>query len=171
MKLWGTFFPALSPSRLAVWRLRRRGFATLLLSGAALCLSVAPLPAAEPYVPPGDHSLQGTLQFVKGTGPVVKTATKQYALSGRYNYIYKTLEDKRLRNDEVRLEGKFAEDGKFRVDDLYTIHHGEFYRIRYYCETCNISALGPGRCVCCQHPTELQEIPLNKNDKKILVTH
>lgn len=101
---------------------------------------------------------------------MVKTVAKEYALAGRYHYIFMTLEDKRLRNDEVRLNGQFLSDGKFRVDELYTIHHGELYRIRYFCETCNIAALGPGRCVCCQKPTELQEIPLNKNDKKILIT-
>ena len=36
---------------------------------------------------------------------------------------------------------------------------------------CHIVALEPGRCVCCQQPTELQEVPLNKQDRKVLTTH
>lgn len=102
---------------------------------------------------------------------MVKTATKEYALAGRNQYLFATLGDKRLRNDEVRLKGFFRKDGNFQVQELNTIHHGELYRIRYYCERCNIVALKPGPCMCCQHPVELQEIPLNKKDKKILITH
>ncbi len=116
-------------------------------------------------------TLQGTLLFIEGKGPVLKNGAKQVTLAGRYEYTFRTLEDKRLRNDEVRLVGKFQPDGNFRVDDVFTIHHGEVYRVRYYCETCNIVGLGPGKCVCCQQPTELQEVPVNKNDKKILITH
>jgi hypothetical protein len=171
MKLWGTLFTTTNQSGRLAWRERGASFAFPLLCALALCFSVTTARAAEPIVPPGDHVLQGKLLFVQGTGPVVKTSEKQYPLAGRYQYIFKTLEDKRLRNDEVRLAGKFVADGKFQVDDLYTIHHGELYRIRYFCETCDIAALGPGHCVCCQKPTELQEIPLNKNDKKILITH
>jgi len=167
MKLWGTLFPGTIQSGPLTSRVRRSSLAALLLCAAAMCFAVIPVRAAEPT---GGHVLQGKLLFVKGSGPVVETASKEYSLAGRYHYILQTLEDKRLRNDEVRLKGEFVADGKFRVDDLYTIHHGDLYRIRYFCETCNIAALGPGHCVCCQKPTELQEIPLNKNDKKILIT-
>jgi hypothetical protein len=127
--------------------------------------------ARAPDTQIAQKTLQGKLLFIQGTGPVVKTTTKQVPLAGRYEYIFRTLEDKRLRDDEVRLIGEFVADGNFRVDDIFTIHHGEVYRVRYFCETCNIVGLGPGRCVCCQQPTELQEVPVNKNDKKILITH
>jgi hypothetical protein len=150
-------------------RLRRDGTVALLLCGLGLFLSPGTLRAADTQN--SQKTLQGTLLFIQGTGPVVKTATKQVPLAGRYHYIFQTLEDKRLRNDEVKLEGEFVADGNFQVDNIYTIHHGELYRVRYFCETCNIVGLGPGRCVCCQQPTELQEVPVNKNDKKILITH
>jgi len=153
---------------LLTFRLRRAGLAALLLCGVALGFGAAPAQAAEPT---GEHVLQGQLLFIQGTGPVVKTAAKEYPLAGRYHYIFQTLGDKRLRNDEVRLEGSFQADGNFRVDNIYTLHHGEVYRVRYFCETCNIVGLGPGKCVCCQQPTELQEVPVNKKDKKILITH
>jgi hypothetical protein len=153
----------------AAARLRQSGLVLLLSCGMALCFAARLGRAAGTQNT--QKTLQGKLLFIQGTGPVVKTATKQVPLAGRYEYIFRTLEDKRLRNDEVRLKGEFVADGNFRVDDIFTIHHGEVYRVRYFCETCNIVGLGPGRCVCCQQPTELQEVPVNKNDKKILITH
>jgi hypothetical protein len=150
-------------------RLRRAALAALWLCGVGLFL--APVTGRAADVQNSQKTLEGTLLFIEGTGPVVKTAAKQVPLAGRYEYIFRTLEDKRLRNDEVRLVGEFQADGNFRVDNIYTIHHGEVYRVRYYCETCNIVGLGPGKCVCCQQPTELQEVPVNKEDKKILITH
>ena len=150
-------------------RLCRCGLA--LLFSCAVALGVAASTARAADTQKAQQTLQGKLLFIQGTGPVVKTAEKQVPLAGRYEYIFRTLEDQRLRNDEVRLEGEYQADGNFRVDNIFTIHRGEVYRVRYYCETCNIVGLGPGRCVCCQQPTELQEVPVNKNDKKILITH
>ncbi|MGA8183316.1 MAG: hypothetical protein WB819_06690 [Terriglobia bacterium] len=150
-------------------RLCRCGF--VLLFSFAVALGVAAPQARAADIQNAQQTVQGKLLFIQGTGPVVKTAEKQVPLAGRYEYIFRTLEDKRLRNDEVRLKGEFQADGNFRVDNIFTIHHGEVYRVRYFCETCNIVGLGPGRCVCCQQPTELQEVPVNKSDKKILITH
>lgn len=141
----------------------------LLVCGCVLSFVVAPARAADTQS--SQKTLEGKLLFVQGSGPVVKTATKQVPLAGRYDYIFHTLEDQRLRNDEVRLNGEYQADGNFRVDNIFTLHHGEVYRVRYYCETCNIVGQGPGNCVCCQQPTELQEIPVNKSDTKVLITH
>jgi len=137
-------------------------FVPFLLSAAM------PLQAAEKT---DEQTLEGKLIFVSGTGPVLETPGKKYPLAGRNHYVFETLGDKRLRNDRVRLVGKTRADGNFQVNELYTIHHGELYRIRYYCETCNIVGLAPGKCVCCQQPTELQEVPLKKDDHKVLITH
>jgi hypothetical protein len=105
------------------------------------------------------QTLEGRLISVKGTGPMLKTGTKNYRLGGRTTYLFHTLEDKRLLNREVHLEGAPTPDGAFEVERIFTMHHGMLYRIRYFCETCNIQALEPGNCVCCQQPTELQEFP------------
>jgi hypothetical protein len=150
-------------------RLCRCGF--VLLFSCAVALGFVAPRARAADTQDSQQTLQGKLLFIQGTGPVVKTSEKQVPLAGRYEYIFRTLEDKRLRNDEVRLKGEYQADGNFRVDNIFTIHHGEVYRVRYFCETCNIVGLGPGRCVCCQQPTELQEVPVNKDDKKILITH
>ncbi len=151
-----------------VSRSARAAVVAAALCAAFLCSTTVALDAAGK---PSEQTIEGKLIFVAGTGPVLATSSKRIPLAGRYHYIFKTLEDKRLRNDEVRLKGKMRADGNFQVNNIYTIHHGELYRVRYYCETCNIVALGPGRCVCCQQPTELQEVPLNKHDHKILTTH
>lgn len=149
--------------------LRRAGIAAFVLWAAALMYAGVPVRGAD--TPNTQQTLEGKLINGQGTCPVVKTATKSVPLAGRYDYIFRTLEDKRLQNDEVRVEGEYLADGNFQVDTILTIHHGELYRVRYYCETCNIVGLGPGNCVCCQQPTELQEVPVNKNDKNILITH
>ena len=155
-------------SRPRVAVLRQTRIAVLILCGVALVSATLPARAADTNT--AEQTLQGRLLFINGTGPVVKTEKKQVPLAGRYDYIFRTLEDKRLRNDEVRLKGSYQANGNFRVDNIFTLHHGEVYRVRYFCETCNIVGLGPGRCVCCQQPTELQEVPVNKNDTKILIT-
>jgi hypothetical protein len=50
-------------------------------------------------------------------------------------------------------------DGTFEVERLYTVKDGKLYRVHYFCKVCNIEALEPGDCVCCQQPVELEEIP------------
>jgi hypothetical protein len=117
------------------------------------------------------QTLEGKLGFQAGTGPVLETKGKTITLSARTPYLFHTLADERLRNKDVRLEGTELPDGSFKVDEIITVHDGRLYRVRYYCETCNIEAVEPGPCVCCQQPVELQEVPLDKNDKRIIVTH
>ncbi len=128
--------------------------ASLLISGASSLTASAPekTPAA----------LEGTLLSVPGKGPFLKTSSKEYALAGKTHYMYHTLMDKRLADRQVRVEGEFKPDGTFEVQWLYTIKDGKLYRVRYFCDVCNIEALEPGNCVCCQQPTEIQEIPVNK---------
>lgn len=150
-------------------RPRCRALVALWMWGFVVLLAAGPARAADTQNT--QKVLEGKLQFIQGTGPVVKTAAKKIPLAGRYDYIFRTLEDQRLRNDEVRLKGEYQADGNFRVDNIFTLHNGKVYRVRYYCETCNIVGQGPGNCVCCQQPTELQEIPINKNDTKVLITH
>ncbi len=104
--------------------------------------------------------LQGKLVSSTETGPVLRTKKKDYPLSARTSYLFHTLEDKRLIEREVRLEGTAKSDGAFKVERLYTVREGKLYKVRYFCEVCNIEALEPGDCVCCQQPTELQEIPV-----------
>jgi hypothetical protein len=135
--------------------------AGLLILSLALFLGAGALRARAQE---GAATLQGTLGVKPGSGPVLVTPKKQYLLSARTTYLFHTLEDRRLRNRELRLAGTWQPSGGFQVDTIFTLHGGKPYRIRYFCETCNIAALGPGRCVCCQQPTELQEYPASEGD-------
>lgn len=109
--------------------------------------------------------LQGKLDIAPDKCPLLKMDGKEQPLSAFTPYLLHTLQDKRLANREVRVEGKMMPDGTFQVEWLYTIHNGKLYRVRYFCKTCNLEALEPGDCVCCQQPTELQEIPVTERQR------
>ena len=141
--------------------------AKILLTAAAFILGFGVAQGAQA---PASKPLEGKLEFQAGTGPVLEAKGKTITLSARTPYLFRTLGDERLRNKDVRLEGKELPDGSFKVDEIQTVHEGRVYRVRYYCETCNIEAVEPGPCVCCQQPVELQEVTLDKNDKWIIVT-
>jgi hypothetical protein len=106
--------------------------------------------------------LEGKLVTTRGDCPLVKLAGREQALSANTPYLLHTLQDKRLDGREVRLEGTRQPDGTFQVQWLYTVHNGKLFKVQYFCATCNIVALEPGNCVCCQQPTVLQEIPVDK---------
>lgn len=128
----------------------------LTLTGLVLALAPASLAARPKPLP----ALEGKLIDLPGKGPVLKMSDKVQVLTATTPYLFHTLEDKRLAGREVRVEGRPQADGTFQVEWLYTIREGKLYRVRYFCKTCNIAALEPGKCVCCQEPTELQEIPV-----------
>jgi hypothetical protein len=109
-------------------------------------------------------TVEGKLVTTRGDCPVVKTNGREQALSGNTPALFHTLQDKRLDGRDVRLEGIAEPNGSFEVHWLYTIHDGKLFKVRYFCATCNIVALEPGNCVCCQQPTELQEIPAEKTE-------
>jgi hypothetical protein len=69
------------------------------------------------------------------------------------------LRDGQLIGREWELVGSFRPDGRFDIVKLFTIKDGKRYRVTYYCEICNIVTHEPGRCMCCQGPTELREVP------------
>ena len=133
----------------------------LLLAGSALARGAQNAPMV---------TLAGKLADKPGIGPVLESKGKTITLSARSRYLFHTLADERLRNKDVQLIGTQMPNGNFKVDEIHTVHDGRVYRVRYYCETCNIEAVEPGPCACCQQPVELQEVPLDKNDKHILVT-
>ena len=69
------------------------------------------------------------------------------------------LRDPRLAGREWEFEGKFTPGGSFSIYKLFTLKEGKRHRVTYYCEVCHIYTHEPGRCMCCQDETELQEIP------------
>ena len=109
--------------------------------------------------------LQGKLLAAPDKCPILKMDGKEQPLSANTPYLLHTLQDKRLADREVRVEGRMQPEGLFQVEFLYTVHDGKLYRVRYFCKICNIEAIEPGNCVCCQQPTELQEIPVTEDQK------
>jgi len=128
------------------------------LAAWAVAFAASPLYSAQAG-PPHLAVLEGKLLATSGDCPVVRVQDKEQALSATTTYLFHTLLDKRLANREVRLEGTMKADGTFEVERFFTVKDGKLYRVRYFCKVCNIVALEPGNCVCCQQPTELQEIP------------
>ena len=111
-------------------------------------------------------TMKGRLLSTPGGCPAVRIHDKDQPLSATTTYLYHTLLDRRLANREVRVEGTMKADGTFEVERLFTVKDGKLYRVRYFCKVCNIVALEPGNCVCCQQPTELQEIPVTDDDTR-----
>ena len=136
---------------------RFRNSLIIVLAAFALPAAAPPVCAQESKPAP---PLQGKLVQL-ARGPVLRIKAKDFPLSTVRTWHLNTLKDKRLAGREIRVEGDWAADGTFRVSQFYTVKGGKLYRVRYFCEVCNIESLEPGDCVCCQAPTELQEIPLN----------
>ena len=138
---------------------RRRTFSAWLMFAAFTSLFASGIAAAQdkPLT-----VLEGKLLTTQGDCPLLKIGGRQEALSADTPHLLHTMQDKRLDGRDVRLEGIPKPDGSFEVHWLYTVHNGKLFRVRYFCSTCNIVALEPGPCVCCQQPVELQEIPVEK---------
>ncbi len=142
------------------WRRWQAGWIFALAAIASLLASSMLAEEAKPLA-----ILEGKLITTRGDCPLVKSNGREQALSANTPYLFHTLQDKRLDGREVRLEGIAQPNSSFEVHWLYTLHEGKVFKVRYFCATCNIVALEPGNCVCCQRPTELQEIPAEKSEK------
>ena len=110
---------------------------------------------------PASAFVQGKLDVAIG-GVKIATSTGAVTVTSGNPSLLHTLQDSRLNGREVRLEGERKPDGSFEVHHLFTVHDGKLFRLRYYCHVCNIPAMEPGNCVCCQRPTVLDEIPADE---------
>ena len=140
-------------------RAQKRSLALVAGMFISMIVSLAPAAHSQAPVARGLVTLDGKLVISAGKPPVLKTAKQEYPLTATTTYVLHTLQDKRLGGREIQVQGTLGRGGTFEVSKFFTVRDGKLYRVRYYCETCNIVALEPGRCVCCQQPTELQEIP------------
>lgn len=105
--------------------------------------------------------LRGRLRQEKGKPPVIQTADKKtYTVSGD-EFTEAQMADPKLNGREMELEGRFAGPGHFEATQIFTIKSGQRYKVTYWCDICSIRTHMPGRCMCCQADTELQEIPVS----------
>ena len=147
------------------WIKRGASASSLILTVAMMCAArgQAVMPPNPNKVDAGSVIIRGALSTLAGKGPALVTSQKQYILSGQSPYILHVLEDKRLLNQELQLEGAPGPDGTFVVSRLYAVRNGKLYKIQYYCQVCNIIYVQPGHCYCCGRETELQEVPVPVN--------
>lgn len=132
---------------------------------APVSASVAVPTSATAPAPDGDQVLLGGVIQAPGQVPEFRSGGKVYHLTARSDYILKTMADKRISDRQFRLEGKLQPDGSFEIDRFYTIHDGKLFKVRFYCDTCHITYVQPGKCVCCQGDTELKEVPASDTDE------
>jgi hypothetical protein len=67
------------------------------------------------------------------------------------------LRDPRLAGRVWELEGIPAPNAPFEIQKLFTIKDDKRYVVTYYCDVCHIYTHEPGKCMCCQDETVLQE--------------
>jgi hypothetical protein len=130
-------------------------------------LPVFSAPARRAQTPPSPQvqsasTLQGKLVIAGSEAVRLSTSGGDIVVTSNIPQLLHTMQDPRLRGREVRLEGQRTSAGIFDASHIFTVRDGKLYRLRYYCHVCNIPATEPGPCVCCQRPTELEEIPVDQ---------
>jgi len=104
--------------------------------------------------------VHGSIHQEDGKPPVVITDDhKTYLVSGD-EFLEAQMKDTRLNGRAVELRGHENGPGKFAASHMYTVKDGKRYDVTYWCDVCSIRTHMPGRCMCCQGPTELQEIAI-----------
>ena len=105
-------------------------------------------------------TLRGHLRQPVGEPPVIETAGgKTYTVAGD-QFTTAQMADPKLKDREIELEGRLAGPGRFEAARIFTVKEGKRYKATYWCDVCAIRTHMPGRCMCCQADTELQEIPV-----------
>lgn len=119
-----------------------------------LALAAAALASDQPQV------LRGRLRQPAGQPPIIETADgKKYTVAGD-QFTTGQMSDPKLKDREMELEGRYALPGHFEAAKIFTIKDGKRYKATYWCDICSIRTHLPGRCMCCQGDTELQELPV-----------
>jgi len=109
---------------------------------------------------PGEQVLRGRLRQPAGKPPVIETADgKTYTVSGD-EFTRAQMADPKLKDREIELQGRPVSPGGFEAARIFTFKNGKRHKATYWCDICAIRTHMPGRCMCCQGDTELQELPV-----------
>ncbi len=110
--------------------------------------------------PAQESAIDGRLVVEPGKPAAVEMEGKSVPLTSERKSIRDTLQDARISGKRLKLIGRQRPDGSFEVDEFYVVRpDGSLYRLVYFCDVCNITRFGPGKCECCQQPTVPIEIP------------
>jgi hypothetical protein len=107
----------------------RRRFTTLLLATIAILVCRDRVYAFD------DTTIQGKLVVERGKGAVLQTKEKPVPLKSNDSNLAATLSDPRISGREVKMEGRFREDGVFEVHKFFVVRSGSLYRLIYFCDT------------------------------------
>jgi hypothetical protein len=129
----------------------------LLMNRVILLASAVVLFCSSLY---SSTELEGRISVEKGKPPVLESHGNSISLSSDDPMTAGTIQDPRISGKKLRVIGSYRRDGSFQVTDFYVVHPDGLCRIIYYCQVCHITAFSPGKCICCQQPTELEEVPL-----------
>ena len=93
-----------------------------------------------------------------------KTEDGKYYTLLRTKYSEALFADQRFREKQLLLKGRlFPKTQIFEPTIIRSIRNGVVCDLYYYCDVCDIQAVAPGPCECCQGPTELVEKPLENH--------
>src|SRR5437016_6761346 len=120
------------------------------LRGGVVCLPEEMHRLYEAALPTGHEHVYG-----------FKTVDGKYYTLLRTKFSEALFADQRFREKELLIKGRiFPETQIFEPATIRSIRNGIVHDIYYYCDVCDIQAVAPGLCECCQGPTELIEKPL-----------
>jgi hypothetical protein len=120
------------------------------IRGRVVCLAEEMHQRHEAALPTGHEHLYG-----------FKTQDAKYYTLLRTKFSEALFADARFREKELLLKGRiFPNSQIFETMTIRSIRNGVVHDIYYYCDVCDIQAVAPGPCECCQGPTELVEKPL-----------
>jgi hypothetical protein len=91
----------------------------------------------------------------------LKTADGKYYTLLRTKFSEALFTDERFRQKELLIKGRvFPGTQIFEPAVVHSVRDGVIYDLYYSCDICDIQAVAPGICECCQGPMELVEKPL-----------
>ena len=80
-------------------------------------------------------TIQGKLIIEPGKPAILRYEGKDVPLTSADKYIVATLKDTRISGREMKLTGRFRDDGAFEIRDFHVVRSGRLYRLLYFCDT------------------------------------
>jgi len=120
------------------------------LRGKVVCLPEEMNRLHQASLPTGHEHLYG-----------FKADDRKYYTLLRTKFSEALFVDQRFREKELLIKGRVFPDTQiFEPTVIRSVRNGVVHDLYYYCDICDIQAVAPGPCECCQGPTELIEKPL-----------
>jgi hypothetical protein len=108
-------------------------------------------------------AVRGPLRQAPGHPPVIETADHRRIVVAGDDATLRVLNDPRLQDSDFEVLGHFAaperfEANRIHIPSLFLYRGGKRLQVSYWCDVCYIRTSSPGKCWCCQKPTDLDPI-------------